>query len=500
MYKTLRCFTCGRFAHRRLACIYPLAFFFQASCGGPAGTDPGLAVMVEGGLFRVAGEGDEVLLQARAMGGRVPYAYRWTQERGPEGAEQVLPEAAGVRSAGLLTPTLEIRGEYAFRIRVTDAAGQDAAVGVRIFIGPPGSSAEGPLTIEIDAEERAPFGEPIELTAVAGSALEVDYVWSIVEGEGSLSSDSGATTTVEGAPLGAMRVRVEATEQPTGRTTMAEFDLQVEPGITFDFPPIFRVGAEMVIAATVEPEVEGTTFLWELADPEQGILEDGDTDAPLFTAATADTIAFRLTVEVPAEAGSQERFSAVKETSLAAVGSNMPQVRIETNLGDLVLELNAADAPKTAANFLRYVDEGFYEGILFHRYSCEPVVNTEECKPFVIQGGGFRRGEMGLEFVEPTHDPVESEADNGLSNLLNTVAMALVGGDTASAQSQFFINLTDDNARLDDLGFTAFGRVIEGLDVLEAITKIPTTTDAVNGLSEVPEEDVVMIKVQREGP
>lgn len=151
--------------------------------------------------------------------------------------------------------------------------------------------------------------------------------------------------------------------------------------------------------------------------------------------------------------------------SEAAPTGKLPRVRLETSKGAIVLELEAARAPQTVANFLDYVRRGFYGGTIFHR-----VVPG-----FVVQGGG-----MGADFLpRPTNPPVVNEASNGLKNLRGTVAMARTAA-VNSATSQFFINLRD-NPHLDhrgtapaDFGYCVFGRVVEGMEVVDAIAAIPT--------------------------
>ena len=151
--------------------------------------------------------------------------------------------------------------------------------------------------------------------------------------------------------------------------------------------------------------------------------------------------------------------------ALPTVALAGPRVALETDLGRIVIELDAERAPRTVENFLRYVREGFYDGTVFHR-----VVPG-----FVIQGGGYT---ARLE-RKPTHPPIPNESDNGLSNRRGTVAMARAR-DPDSATSQFFINLAD-NTFLDHRppvarpsGYTVFGRVVEGMDVVDAIARRPT--------------------------
>jgi peptidyl-prolyl cis-trans isomerase A (cyclophilin A) len=140
------------------------------------------------------------------------------------------------------------------------------------------------------------------------------------------------------------------------------------------------------------------------------------------------------------------------------------KVKLATSAGDIVIELDAAKAPRTVENFLAYVKSGHYKGTVFHR-----VIDG-----FMIQGGG-----MDAKMVEkPTRAPIRLEAGNGLSNLRGTVAMARTGVPD-SATAQFFINVVD-NARLDTYGggYAVFGRVVSGLDVVDKIRLVPTGNKA----------------------
>lgn len=166
--------------------------------------------------------------------------------------------------------------------------------------------------------------------------------------------------------------------------------------------------------------------------------------------------------------------------------SSQPRIKISTRLGDIVVELNAEAAPKTVANFLAYVDEGFYDGTLFHRV----------IPGFMIQGGGLTADMAN----KPTRAPIENEATNGLPNVRGSIAMARTPN-PHSATSQFFINLKD-NAFLNytsptpnGWGYCVFGKVVEGMHVVDAIAQEPTGMRA--GHSDVPRQDVVIDKVTR---
>ena len=157
-------------------------------------------------------------------------------------------------------------------------------------------------------------------------------------------------------------------------------------------------------------------------------------------------------------------------------------IRFETSQGDFTVELDEESARVSSKNFLRYVDEGFFDGTVFHRV----------IPGFMIQGGGFTP-EMEQ---KSGHEPITNEADNGLRNLRGTLAMARTN-DLHSATSQFFINLVD-NAFLDhrtgSFGYAVFGRVVGGMDVIDKIAKVKTGRR--RGHDDVPGEPVV-IKLAR---
>lgn len=151
--------------------------------------------------------------------------------------------------------------------------------------------------------------------------------------------------------------------------------------------------------------------------------------------------------------------------TLAGAASAEPAVEIDTSMGNIVIELDRAHAPKTVDNFLRYVNEGHYDGTLVYRIA----------PGFVIQAGSYDSGSH----ARPVHDPIPLEAGNGLSNVRGTIAMARET-DPQTATAEFFINLAD-NTRLDrqpgdadgTTGYAVFGRVVSGMDVVDQIAAVP---------------------------
>lgn len=158
---------------------------------------------------------------------------------------------------------------------------------------------------------------------------------------------------------------------------------------------------------------------------------------------------------------------------------------LKTNFGDIVIELDHINTPNTAKNFLTYAKDGFYDGTIFHRV----------IKNFMIQGGGF---EPGMQHKE-ADAPIENEAGTGNSNERGTLAMARTS-DPHSASSQFFINVVDNkfldfkNSTQSGFGYCVFGKVIEGMEIVDKIKAVATTSRS--GHNDVPIEDVIIEKVE----
>ena len=166
-----------------------------------------------------------------------------------------------------------------------------------------------------------------------------------------------------------------------------------------------------------------------------------------------------------------------------------PYVWLDTDRGPIILELYPDDAPITVENFLRYVDDGFYDGLVFHRTVSD----------FIVQSGGFDRD---LIYQEPTYDDIVNEADNGLKNLAGTVAMARQSNPD-SATSQFFINVVRNDflnpGGNTDAGYAVFGEVVFGMDVVDTIAEQPTSsiTSPLGTLHDYPRDTPVIHRAVR---
>jgi len=164
----------------------------------------------------------------------------------------------------------------------------------------------------------------------------------------------------------------------------------------------------------------------------------------------------------------------------------MSKVKFATSKGDIELELFDEAAPETVKNFLGYVEDGFYDGTIFHR-----VIDN-----FMIQGGGFT-----TDFIQkPAKDPIRNEADNRMSNERGTIAMARTSA-PHSASCQFFINVRDNDflnytgPTSNGWGYCVFGRVTSGMDVVDAIKK--AATGVFRGFADVPREQIVILKAEK---
>ncbi|SDV99761.1 peptidylprolyl isomerase [Nitrosomonas communis] len=163
-----------------------------------------------------------------------------------------------------------------------------------------------------------------------------------------------------------------------------------------------------------------------------------------------------------------------------------PKIRINTNLGPIIVELYPEKAPKTVENFLNYVNEGFYNGTIFHRV----IAN------FMIQGGGFDQTLT----QKPTKQPIENEAANGLKNEIGTIAMARTN-QPHSATAQFFINVANNSflnhtaPTIQGYGYTVFGKVTEGMEVVNKIAATPTGPKGMFA-SDVPKNTIVIESIE----
>lgn len=273
-----------------------------------------------------------------------------------------------------------------------------------------------------------------------------------------------------------------------------------EPGdlnVVADAPPSAVKGQTVALSAAVPAEADAAalSFEWyQTFGHAVDLLQPGAREAFFVAPSLREDQTLRFRVDV--RDASNRISSATIAVTIAAdpehVGGEpdgggpddpRPQVRLVTSEGTIVVELNREAAPLTVNNFLRYVDDGFYDGTIFHRVIAD----------FVVQGGGF------TEDLEPkqTRGPIPNEAGNGLLNQRGTIAMARTTAPD-SATSQFFFNLVDNESldpRDDSAGYAVFGEVVEGLATIDRIAETETSTQ--NGMNDVPVTPIVLISATR---
>lgn len=190
-------------------------------------------------------------------------------------------------------------------------------------------------------------------------------------------------------------------------------------------------------------------------------------------------------------------------TEPPAADAKNPVVVMKTSAGTIKIELFEDKAPVSVKNFLAYIDDKHYDGTIFHRVIGKPVADED----FMIQGGGFKKGLTKVtspddlkDYEKKTKPAIKNEAGNGVKNTRGTLAMARTN-DPDSATAQFFINLKDNdflNKSTRSAGYAVFGKVTEGMDVVDKI-KVVKTKSLFRGFGDVPVEDVVIESVTREG-
>jgi cyclophilin family peptidyl-prolyl cis-trans isomerase len=372
-------------------------------------------------------------------------------------------------------------------------------------------------TAQADADS-AGVGRSVALSAsVAEDDASVTYQWVQTFGPGVAIVDANraaASFVARSYARDEVLTFIVLTRNAAGDVGRAEVSVTVaaDPDFGASDEPVARAGGDRDVAPGASVTLDGTAssgvdldYSWRQVSGGTVALTNATQARASFTApalasgdAGANEYIFELTVRDDMARVSADRVTITVSASAEPTDptGGKPRVRMTiirdegrvTPLGDIVIELENVLAPKTVNNFLQYVDDGFYDGLLIHRVIAD----------FVIQGGGYR---PDLTQAEP-RDAIESEADNGLSNTRATIAMALFGTDADSATSQWFINL-GDNSDLDAPNappFTVFGRVVEGMDVVDAIAAIPTANKGLppNQLQDVPIPDIIMQTVRRE--
>jgi cyclophilin family peptidyl-prolyl cis-trans isomerase len=359
-------------------------------------------------------------------------------------------------------------------------------------------SAAVALVVEITGEDTTVADRPIELTAnVTDGSEDLSFAWRVVSGPGEFADDDQPVATFTSATAGEAVVEVEVVDNETEDRITAQVTITVEQGepveaftVETDPPALVARNESIGISAVVSTDPGTLTYAWS-AESGSPIIDDPTSSSPTVTITGEATTHLIVEVTATNESGSTRTESA--DVYLVTLEEAEPVVVFEIeDFGVVRIRLTPELTPITVANFLSYVDEGFYDGLIIHRV---------EVGAFgVIQGGGYAPDAVPdfAETVE-THDPIINEAEFGGSNIRGTISMARTG-EPDSATSQFFLNTTD-NTSLDfaeggNPGYAVFGEVIEGMDVLDRISEEVETT--AQGQIHFVTEPVIMTSVTRE--
>ncbi len=360
----------------------------------------------------------------------------------------------------------------------------------------PMNSGSLKVTASTDTAIALPGGAIMATATATGGVLPYSYVWDVNASPVEVELVTSTTDTLETGVLttpGRYVFRVVVVDSAESMAS-GFVTVEISGDVTISVPELVVIGEPVALSAMIDTDVAGATVLWSLTGG-GGDYDDATSLSPQFTADRADTIVGQAVVTLPGAGGND--IEVVREFSLVSVADLSPQVLITTNFGSFTMEMDASLAPGHVVNFLRYVDEDFYTSTLFHRNACSENADTGVCDPFVLQGGGFER--VGDELIkkDPTRDPIASEAREELSNsVVYSVALALSGG-ADSGTTQIFINLTD-NGFLDSQGFTAFGLIVEGTDVVDAIAAMERTDSTIIADEvSLPVEDVIIESIER---
>ncbi len=465
-----------------------------------------LTVSANGDMF--ATEEETLTLTADASGGVPPYAFRWNVELVPndpddpfDGGLLVVPDGL---SAEIEVTNLAI-GRYIYRVRATDRSGGVATDFVMIDVGPTALRAS---VAELENEDdvlMADAAVPFTLTAEVNLAGDFSYLWSSLSGpEVIFSSTDEETTDVTPLEPGDAVIQLRVRDLDTNALSTVDINVTVEQGNAFlvrvDQPDLVLLNEAGTFSANISNDTvdaDSLSYTWELTKGVGATIVSPDARTTEIIGRALDTVVVRVTASGTVN-GTQQ--AASEELEIVILRDLSPHFVMHVNSlnegvqGFIEFEFDAEAAPKTVASIVRHIDDGFYNGKIWHRLA----LSGDD--PFVAQFGGFERDGDDLVADESTRDSVESEAEGSLGNTTGTLGLALIGGDAGSGTTQIFVNM-QDNDFLDDQGFTAFGRVVDGFEIIEAMFDAETgTQDTIDGasLSDIPVDDIGITFLRRQ--
>ncbi len=469
---------------------------------------PGIEpLVIDAGEDRFATEEETLTLSAEVSGGEPPYIYRWTVEVVPDDPEElldgVIPLLADNNRPEIDTAPFDV-GHYLYRIRVTDSAGRTVVDFVPIDV------AETPLRVTIeeagdddDVPLEAFAAESFSLTAETNMPGEFTYTWVQVSGtDAELSADDERSIEVTPTDPGEIVIRVTVREEE-GATAFRNTTINVAQGDAFlvrpELPDVLVQDEPATLTANISNDTidaDALSYTWEILKGTDVRLVTPDARTTEVIAGALQTFELRVTASGTINGELREDS---EEFVLVALPDLQPEFIMTVSSlnegvsGTITFRFDAQATPKTVANIVRYIDDGFYTNVLWHR------VASGADGPFVAQFGGFTREDEALTAKDPTFDPVESENETTIGNDVRSIGLALIGGNDGSGTTQIFVNMAD-NTFLDERGFTAFGTVVEGFERIEAMFDADLDnedTDDGTSLAEVPVDDITILSFRR---
>lgn len=451
-----------------------------------------LSVLISGSTNLQTGE--SAFLTANVTGGTGNRTYVWEIIEG----QGELGDPTG--SGTTVTPAPGFEGTLIVGITVTDdAAEAEATTQHEIVV------SIGEFSLTLDIPDVGVTGEQNRIAGIVlGAPGELDYEWQLLTSPpgGGLANfncpEVWAATTLPGT----VSFRLTVIDRETGdELGSADGSLDFEDPLDEGFvvtvvsaPPLPAPGEPVNLVASIDGGATDISYTWTLVDG-SGEYDDPNSPTPTFTPDDLGTAQVRVSVLGTGAAGVQLVSTDAYITTISAPD---PEVVMDIEgFGEVRMQLDSTLAPISTANFLSYVDQGFYDGLVFHR-----VLTIEnEFIAAIVQGGGF---DQDLQQVD-AHEPIVSESANGVSNVRGTVATVLPNGGAGTATSWFNINVDDNSALLDEAETgsaspAVFGTVIEGMEVIDAVNIVEVDElcgDFRFGFASAPAETVVINSLRR---
>jgi len=451
-----------------------------------------LSVLISGATSLQSGESAFLTANVTGETGDPTYAWEIIEGEGDFGD----PTSSGTT----VTPTLGFEGTLIVGVTVTDedadmVATDEHEIAVDI----------GTFSLTFDLPDVGVAGVQSRVAGVVlGAQGEVDYDWTLLSappGSGLANFNCAAIWAVSSIP-GTVEFRLTVNDRQSGEELGSidgslDFEESIDETFTVTVvssPPLPAPGEPVSLIASVEGGVTDVSYVWTLVDG-SGEYDDPDSPTPTFTPSDLGTAQVRVSVLGTGAGGIQV---VTTDAYITTIDAPNPEVIMNIdNYGDVRIQLDSLLAPISTANFLSYVDQGFYDGLVFHRI--QTIENIFLAS--IVQGGGF---DQDLERVD-LHEPIMSESANGVSNARGTIATVLPNGGADTATSWFNINVEDNSALLDEAetgaaGPAVFGTVTEGMELIDAINLVEVAElcgDFRTGFAFAPVEAVIINSVRR---